>query len=63
MGQRGSSHSFGTARQTNSHNVAEKTWGEMKKLLTGETGLQPTEQRLLFRGKERENGDYLDMCE
>lgn len=35
--------------------------GELKKLLTAETGLQPGEQRLLFRGKERENGDYLDM--
>lgn len=36
--------------------------GELKKLLTAETGLQPGEQRLIFRGKERENGDYLDMC-
>ncbi|KAL7142480.1 hypothetical protein ABFS83_08G125500 [Erythranthe nasuta] len=25
-------------------------------------GLQPGEQRLIFRGKERENGDYLDTC-
>lgn len=35
--------------------------GELKKVLTAETGLQPGEQRLLFRGKERENGEYLDM--
>lgn len=34
----------------------------MKKLLTAETGLQPDEQRVIFRGKERENGEYLDMC-
>ncbi|BBH01143.1 BCL-2-associated athanogene 2 [Prunus dulcis] len=34
---------------------------ELKKVLTAETGLQPGEQRLLFRGKERENGEYLDM--
>lgn len=34
----------------------------MKKVLTVETGLQPGEQRLIFRGKERENGEYLDMC-
>lgn len=36
--------------------------GELKKLLTAETGLQPAEQRLIFRGKERENGEYLDTC-
>ncbi|XXG74719.1 hypothetical protein AAC387_Pa07g3369 [Persea americana] len=40
---------------------SQATFGELKKLLTAETGLQPGEQRLLFRGKERENGDYLDM--
>lgn len=41
---------------------SQATFGELKKLLTAETGLQPGEQRLIFRGKERENGDYLDMC-
>ncbi|GFQ08429.1 bag family molecular chaperone regulator 3 [Phtheirospermum japonicum] len=35
---------------------------ELKKLLAAETGLQPGEQRLIFRGKERENGEYLDTC-
>ncbi|KAF5475082.1 hypothetical protein F2P56_006927 [Juglans regia] len=40
----------------------QATFGEVKKLLTGETGLQPGEQRVIFRGKERENGEYLDMC-
>lgn len=34
----------------------------MKKLLTAETGLQPGEQKVIFRGKERENGEYLDVC-
>ncbi|KAJ0017626.1 hypothetical protein Pint_11029 [Pistacia integerrima] len=38
------------------------TFGDLKKLLTVETGLQPGEQRVIFRGKERENGEYLDMC-
>ncbi|KAM4112340.1 hypothetical protein ACJW30_05G133000 [Castanea mollissima] len=38
------------------------TFGEVKKVLTAETGLQPDEQRVMFRGKERENGHYLDMC-
>lgn len=36
--------------------------GELKKLLTAETELQPGDQTLIFRGKERENGDYLDLC-
>ncbi|XP_047325398.1 BAG family molecular chaperone regulator 2-like [Impatiens glandulifera] len=40
----------------------QMTFGEVKKLLTTETGLTPSEQRLNYRGKERENGDYLDMC-
>lgn len=34
----------------------------MKKLLTAETRLEAGEQRLIFRGKERENGEYLDVC-
>ncbi|XP_010245179.1 PREDICTED: BAG family molecular chaperone regulator 3-like [Nelumbo nucifera] len=41
---------------------SQATFGELKKLLAAETGLQPGEQRLIFRGKERENSDYLDMC-
>ncbi|CAL9015943.1 unnamed protein product [Prunus brigantina] len=41
--------------------ASQSTFGELKKVLTAETGLQPGEQRLLFRGKERENGEYLDM--
>ncbi|GFS36422.1 hypothetical protein Acr_00g0045840 [Actinidia rufa] len=39
----------------------QASFGELKKLLTVETGLQPAEQRLIFRGKERENGEYLDI--
>ncbi|KAM7505809.1 hypothetical protein LguiB_004713 [Lonicera macranthoides] len=38
------------------------TFGELKKLLTAETELQPGDQSLIFRDKERENGDYLDLC-
>ncbi|XP_077243816.1 BAG family molecular chaperone regulator 1-like [Tasmannia lanceolata] len=40
---------------------SQATFGELKKLLSAETGLQPSEQRLIFRGKERENGAYLDI--
>ncbi|ERM99173.1 hypothetical protein AMTR_s00092p00064570 [Amborella trichopoda] len=40
----------------------QSTFGELKKLLSSETGLQPGEMSISFRGKERENGDYLDNC-
>ncbi|XP_021812430.1 BAG family molecular chaperone regulator 2-like [Prunus avium] len=42
--------------------ASRSTFGELKKVLMVETGLQPGEQRLIFRGKERENVEYLDMC-
>lgn len=35
---------------------------EVKKLLAAETGLQPAEQKLIFRGRERGNGEFLDIC-
>eukprot|EP01018_Ginkgo_biloba_P009889 Gb_09360 [translate_table: standard] len=38
----------------------QATFGELKKLLASETGLGPQEQRLMFRGKERDSSDYLD---
>ncbi|XP_002531057.3 BAG family molecular chaperone regulator 3 [Ricinus communis] len=41
---------------------SQATFGELKKLLMVETGLQPDEQRLIYKGKERENGQYLDIC-
>ncbi|KAF8030742.1 hypothetical protein BT93_D0049 [Corymbia citriodora subsp. variegata] len=41
---------------------SQATFGELKKLLAAETGLQAAEQRLVFRGKERDDGEYLDTC-
>lgn len=35
--------------------------GELKMILALVTGLEPREQRLLFKGKEREDGEYLHM--
>lgn len=35
--------------------------GELKMILALATGLEPREQRLLFKGKEREDGEYLHM--
>ncbi|XP_006652427.1 BAG family molecular chaperone regulator 1-like [Oryza brachyantha] len=37
------------------------TFGELKEVVSMVTGLKPREQRLLFRGKEREDGDHLHM--
>ncbi|XVF00501.1 hypothetical protein REPUB_Repub04eG0006400 [Reevesia pubescens] len=52
---------YGAVRYEISVN-SQATFGEVKKRLTAETGLQAGEQRLIFKGKERENGAYLDMC-
>ncbi|OAY25202.1 BAG family molecular chaperone regulator 3 [Manihot esculenta] len=41
---------------------SQATFGELKKLLMAETGLQPGDQKIMFRGKERENGQYLELC-
>ncbi|EEF35436.1 BAG family molecular chaperone regulator 2 [Ricinus communis] len=40
---------------------ATSTFGELKMVLSLVTGLEPREQRLLFKGKEREDGEYLHM--
>ncbi|KAK9108347.1 hypothetical protein Syun_024358 [Stephania yunnanensis] len=40
---------------------ATSTFGELKVVLSLVTGLEPREQRILFRGKERDDGDYLHM--
>lgn len=36
--------------------------GELKQLLVADTGLQPGEQKLIYRGKERDNGEFLNAC-
>ncbi|XP_047954640.1 BAG family molecular chaperone regulator 3-like [Salvia hispanica] len=40
---------------------ATSTFGELKNLLSLLTKLEPQEQRLLFKGKEREDGEHLHM--
>ena len=35
--------------------------GHLKMVLTSETGLEPKEQRLLFRGKEKEDEECYAM--
>ncbi|KAJ8549882.1 hypothetical protein K7X08_033589 [Anisodus acutangulus] len=37
------------------------TFGKLKMMLSMVTGLEPKEQRLLYRGKEREDYEYLHM--
>ncbi|KAF3780138.1 BAG family molecular chaperone regulator 2 [Nymphaea thermarum] len=49
---------------SDSHEItigANATFGEMKMMLSMVTGLEPQEQRLLFKGKEREDHDFLHM--
>lgn len=41
---------------------AHSTFGDLKRLLVGDTGLQPSEMRLLFRGKEKEDGEPLHLA-
>ncbi|CAL9210619.1 unnamed protein product [Musa hybrid cultivar] len=53
--------SYGAARyEVSVSSVA--TFGELKKLLTADSGLQPAEQRLLYKGKQRGDSEYLDAC-
>ncbi|RWW87573.1 hypothetical protein BHE74_00003591, partial [Ensete ventricosum] len=40
---------------------ATASFGELKTVVAMVTGMEPREQRLLFRGKEREDGDHLHM--
>ncbi|KAI4350591.1 hypothetical protein L6164_005036 [Bauhinia variegata] len=40
---------------------ATSTFGELKMMLSLVTSLEPIEQRILFRGKERDDNDYLHM--
>lgn len=41
---------------------ATATFGDLKVLLSLATGLWPREQRLLYRGRERDDGDHLHMA-
>ncbi|KAI3501017.1 hypothetical protein L1887_36847 [Cichorium endivia] len=40
---------------------ATSTFGELKGMLSSMTSLEAKEQRLLFKGKEREDGEHLHM--
>lgn len=41
---------------------AQSTFGELKRVLAKVTGLEPQDQRLLFRGKEKDNEEFLHMA-
>lgn len=41
---------------------AQINFGELKRILAQKTGLEPQEQRLLFRGKEKNNEECLHMA-
>ncbi|KAJ0083375.1 hypothetical protein Patl1_31060 [Pistacia atlantica] len=40
---------------------AQSTFGDLKRVLAQETGLEPKEQRLLFKGKEKDDEECLHM--
>ncbi|MQM21446.1 hypothetical protein Taro_054486 [Colocasia esculenta] len=40
---------------------SQASFGELKKLLTERTGLHPQDQKLLFKGKEKESAAFLDI--
>ncbi|XP_038895692.1 BAG family molecular chaperone regulator 3-like [Benincasa hispida] len=41
---------------------SKATFGELKRVLTAETGLEVAAQKVIYRGRERENGEYLEGC-
>ncbi|PRQ42874.1 putative BAG domain-containing protein [Rosa chinensis] len=41
---------------------AHSTFGELKGLVSEKTGVKPEEQKLLFRGKEKEDEEHLDTA-
>lgn len=41
---------------------SQATFGEVKKVLMGKTGLQIGDQKIIYKEKERLNGEYLDRC-
>lgn len=41
---------------------SHSTFGNLKTVLRQQTGLEPREQRLLFKGKEKENDEWLHMA-
>eukprot|EP00262_Sarcandra_glabra_P015330 TRINITY_DN4702_c0_g1_i1.p1 TRINITY_DN4702_c0_g1~~TRINITY_DN4702_c0_g1_i1.p1 ORF type:complete len:270 (-),score=29.24 TRINITY_DN4702_c0_g1_i1:46-855(-) len=44
------------------HVSSQATFGELKKLLSAQTGLHPQDQKLLFKDKERGSNSYLDSA-
>ncbi|XP_039017462.1 BAG family molecular chaperone regulator 2-like [Hibiscus syriacus] len=40
---------------------AQSTFGDLKRVVAQETGLEPKEQRLLFQGKEKDDEECLHM--
>ncbi|XP_051137453.1 BAG family molecular chaperone regulator 3-like [Andrographis paniculata] len=41
---------------------SQASFGELKKILAGRTGLNTQDQKLVFKEKERDSKDFLDFC-
>ncbi|KAJ0087665.1 hypothetical protein Patl1_31396 [Pistacia atlantica] len=48
--------------QYNVNVPAQSTFGHLKRAIVEKTGLEPQQQKLLFRGKEREDSEHLHTC-
>ncbi|MFS7939198.1 putative Ubiquitin-like domain, BAG domain, Ubiquitin-like domain superfamily [Helianthus anomalus] len=44
------------------HIKSQATFGELKKMLAGPTGLNPLDQKLVYKDKERDSKTYLDAA-
>ncbi|KAI7745532.1 hypothetical protein M8C21_008231 [Ambrosia artemisiifolia] len=44
------------------HIKSRATFGELKKMLAGRTGLNPLDQKLVYKDKERDSTTYLDVA-
>ncbi|CAK9150415.1 unnamed protein product [Ilex paraguariensis] len=50
---------------SNQHDLTvpfQSTFGDLKRAISQETGLEPEEQKLLFRGMEKEDQEYLHLA-
>ncbi|KAL5550774.1 hypothetical protein UlMin_000950 [Ulmus minor] len=62
---RGPTIKINVSHESDRHEVfvpAQSTFGDIKKALSHKTGLEPDAQRLLFRGKEREDEEHLNTA-
>lgn len=61
----GSSLMIKVSHGSNLHNItvpSTSTFGDVKRIIAQEIGVEPETQKLFFRGKEKEDNDYLQVA-